>query len=133
MKEEIKELRGFRWEQCRFLALHIPALNKLKKEYRITHNDITLLAVIHFLTRTGKGTRVYKQQMKNFLGNWQRAYLHRKLKHLEGQDMISSREILNIRYYSLTNKGERVLKKFNFMMAWAYGDYLKSKKAKNAM
>ena len=133
MKEGIKELRGFHWEQSRFLALHIPALNKLKKEFRLTHNELTLLAVIHFLTRTGKGTRVYKQQMKNFLGDWQRAYLLRKLKHLEDHDLIISREILNIRYYSLTNKGEHVLKKFNFMMAWAYGDYLKSKKAKNAM
>jgi len=71
--------------------------------------------------------------MKNFLGDWQRAYLHRKLKHLEDHDLIISREILNIRYYSLTNKGEHVLKKFNFMMAWAYGDYLQAKKPKNAM
>jgi hypothetical protein len=131
--EKIKELRGFQLEQCRFLALRIPALNMLKTEYRLTHNEITILAVIYFLTRSAKGFRVYKQQLKNFLGNWQRAYLHRKLKSLEGREFIWSREILGIRYYILSTEGERVITQFNKLMILAYEEYLQSKKPKKAI
>ncbi|MCX6246563.1 MAG: hypothetical protein NTW10_02415 [Bacteroidetes bacterium] len=130
ISEKMLDPKEFHEEQCRFLALRIPALNMLKREYRITHNEITLLAVIYFLRRTGTGSLVYKAQMKNFLGNWQRAYLHRKLKTLEIRKLIWSKEILNRRRYYLTCEGDRIITQFNKLMINAYDEYIQSQMSK---
>lgn len=131
--EKILDLKEFHEEQCRFLALRIPALNKLKNEYRVTHNEITILAVIYFLRRNSRNSLINKQQMKNFLGNWQRAYLHRKLKSLESRGFIWSEKFLNIPRFYLTCEGSRIISQFNQLMINAYDEYLESQKPKKSV
>ena len=134
-KKTIQELRELHREQCQFLALSILALNKLKKQYRVTHNEITLLAVIYFIKSNSRSNWINKTTMKNLLGNWQRAYLHRKIKYLETRGFIWSRvdEDVPIRIYFLSYEGRQLLREFDNLMIMAYDEYINRKTPKNTI